>query len=1126
MLEEDLFEYALKRISVQAFDALLTCGVRNYVGLLRLTSEDMRRAGLPQNVISELMDIPLQLKKYVNELGSQYKHKYCQNESLGLTVKEESKEPLWETDRSSQDSCLGTPIPINLLERLPARARNVLNQKNILTIERLLEFQEEDLYCIRGIGSKTVHDIKQLQNKVIKGTTATIHVSATETLKVEPVCGDSSYPFRRVRCLSRNVEHWISDPANWSLLSRTFPDLYWITLPGSEVSDDGGGITIASLGISTDDLFKLREIALFPEDEVDILLSMSLGYLLQVNISDESFSVILDYLSRFSGNKSISESFVVTAKVADTPVFDDLKTDLIAGFRIHENLLQSLCEVLGSDKSLVSWGDVRKISERNIIKHFGFTLQALKTVRGLWQLKENAQILITRVSAGLPANAYKSFGNLVESFVRSVIKKEYYYPVLMGRLGFLDERKWTLEELGQRLNLTRERIRQMEKKLAPSLEKTTVLDRLCLLWYAINDSLNLVGGVCCVSEIALWLKNIWQWPSLPTDEALASLINLSPSYEIVWDNPILVIQPGHDCVKCQIIRQTLIKAVESSQNGILGINEAIQIMRDFCQFESCKKISDIYKFSKGYLYFLDDEIDEILADEDALYTQFAWGVKYGMRRTALVEQVILNAGSAMHFKEVHVEVNKDRSAHDQLSERSIYGHLERSTALLMWGPGTFIHQDLVSIPAALILKIGNDILFRLNTNAVPYLSITGIFENYKDLLLAEGIPNANALYSCVKIVNNQTLDCSDYPYVLKRGGDGLRLPIPLVLETFILEQEGVVDLEKIKHFALDKLCVNEAVFMVNHLPNIPNLMQISRKKYIHLRELGIEADKLLPIIDHLEKLLEKHEHVSANLLFVEKKITCRLLGISTPMLLFSLIHFFYSNKFNLSRFPSIRFSDVNSEDKRTTGVSLEILAYIKSKSLPCSYSELYKNFVEELGYSQNTLNYVIYNNKNILRYSTGVMIHLDALHWTDVNQTLLETLAANHLGAREISGKPFGLVSHLYEYQHDQLPDLPDGILWTPTLIGELLTNCDKFRIIGTQRDALVSIPNKYNIESLDDLLYVILDAKYDGAANIDQFNFDMCEAGIFKKSLTPMMLGFDSRVVIDGKVVRLARLN
>jgi hypothetical protein len=96
-------------------------------------------------------------------------------------------------------------------------------------------------------------------------------------------------------------------------------------------------------------------------------------------------------------------------------------------------------------------------------------LQGIKAIKHLWLLKEHAFKFIKRISEGLPTEAYSSFSNLADTFVRSIIKKDYHYSVVMGRLGFLDERKWTLEELGQRLNLTRERIRQIEKMYMPVL---------------------------------------------------------------------------------------------------------------------------------------------------------------------------------------------------------------------------------------------------------------------------------------------------------------------------------------------------------------------------------------------------------------------------------------------------------------------------------------------------------------------------------------------------------------------------------------------------------------------------------------------------------------------------------
>ena len=61
---DEPFERALKRISVQAFDALLTCGVRGLAGFMRLTTEDLSQVGIPPRIITELMGIQLQLSDW------------------------------------------------------------------------------------------------------------------------------------------------------------------------------------------------------------------------------------------------------------------------------------------------------------------------------------------------------------------------------------------------------------------------------------------------------------------------------------------------------------------------------------------------------------------------------------------------------------------------------------------------------------------------------------------------------------------------------------------------------------------------------------------------------------------------------------------------------------------------------------------------------------------------------------------------------------------------------------------------------------------------------------------------------------------------------------------------------
>ena len=104
-----------------------------------------------------------------------------------------------------------------------------------------------------------------------------------------------------------------------------------------------------------------------------------------------------------------------------------------------------------------------------------------------------------------------------------------------------------------------------------------------LLWLAVDDALTRSGGVCCTAEIAASLTNNWGWPVPPSDEALASLINLSSKYEVVWASPARIIMPGHGCVNCTEIGAIFTKIVEQQPTGTLCFDDAKKAMRSFCE---------------------------------------------------------------------------------------------------------------------------------------------------------------------------------------------------------------------------------------------------------------------------------------------------------------------------------------------------------------------------------------------------------------------------------------------------------------------------------------------------------------------------------------------------------------
>ncbi len=79
-----------------------------------------------------------------------------------------------------------------------------------------------------------------------------------------------------------------------------------------------------------------------------------------------------------------------------------------------------------------------------------------------------------------PSVEYQIVKNSIEKQIRSILKEldDKEALVLKLRFGFEDDRVHTLQEIGNRLNLTRERIRQIEKKAMRKLSHSHKLQQL------------------------------------------------------------------------------------------------------------------------------------------------------------------------------------------------------------------------------------------------------------------------------------------------------------------------------------------------------------------------------------------------------------------------------------------------------------------------------------------------------------------------------------------------------------------------------------------------------------------------------------------------------------------------
>ena len=72
---------------------------------------------------------------------------------------------------------------------------------------------------------------------------------------------------------------------------------------------------------------------------------------------------------------------------------------------------------------------------------------------------------------------------------------------------------------------------------------------------------------------------------------------------------------------------------------------------------------------------------------------------------------------------------------------------------------------------------------------------------------------------------------------------------------------------------------------------------------MHLDHLSVDPVRFRAIRNYTDQLLEGVEQVSVNKIFRDRRITCNRLGITTPVMLYSLLQVYCSDRYELPSTP-------------------------------------------------------------------------------------------------------------------------------------------------------------------------------------------------------------------------------
>lgn len=927
-------------------------------------------------------------------------------------------------------------------------------------------------------------------------------------------------------------------PAFSSILNKTIPDLLSISENEKNlIRDSFERSFLSELDITSEAWNRLNYYCIYEGDTVDYILPLSIGYLYKILENEIYFNNILKDILHLISNLLGRKVYLIIEDICDKELFlindkvelPQCEPDVLRDLIISPALVPKRIVVKLQKHGLSKWNDIWEFSEYTIINRFGLNGKAIDMIGCLRDLypyaMEHYKHIINIVNN---KKQYKSFKSFIKEWILHKVNRDYHAEIIMMRMGLGCDDPKTLEEVGQQYGITKERVRQIVRAYLERPRKRSSFNKE--YFYAFNmviDAfLQSLSGIASFDVLSESVQNYFKWEKKPSFLGLQNIISFAPTgmfSKEVYSNDLRILTSNNFiCNDCSELSKHFIDFVERHKET--SIIRAMEFVNTYCK-NKCQNDDKLFiKFNQDFIGFLlarNQTFKEVIRKKDGtLYHIDTWNIKYG-RLIIAAETILKQSRRPMHFTEVFEELGKLRSNAHLLSARNIHATMDRSQNLLLWDRGTFIHHEHCKFPLELIDEIQGWILLKLKNN-LPFISVGGIFNHFRERCITNGIPSETALYICLRKNSHNMLVAPHYPKMYLADSFTEKLPNSVIIEEFLRGAGGPMPHKELKNYFLKSIGLKS--FQLDQiLSNDANLIRVSSNRYVHFDNLVFDKKSFKL---HFEELLLstiskiKASHISIRKVFEDKIISYKNMGVDSPEMLHSLLKLNSSEKFIVEGFPQIRLS--GKKQFKGAGFRNACIEYVKDKNDFCTISELEEYFVNQLGYNPQTVCMIRYS-KEIYNYMRGAIVHTETLEWNSEKQNQLENVALEEYYEAIRINSFYGLIDNILESKN--LPTLANNIYFTKLLISDLLNESSNWLILGNAQNAYMPIDNKYNISSFEDLVYMILKDQYNGAANLEQFQDDLADLGIIQKRLTPPMLGNSKKVIIAGQEIMLTEL-
>jgi len=262
--------------------------------------------------------------------------------------------------------------------------------------------------------------------------------------------------------------------------------------------------------------------------------------------------------------------------------------------------------------------------------------------------------------------------------ILGTIEREREREIIARRFG-LYERKETLEQIGELLGITRERVRQLEKAAITKLRESAKRDlpHIKAVEASLNNQLKEMGNVARVSELAERLSN----PAGKVDQARVSFLGrLSPTLAVIDDNDhfyhALGLASAHSAKEIEALVNKIIAAIEE-----VGEPVSIEAVQAKLGSRDARAVRALASISKK------------LANLGDHWGLIKWPLVNPKNIRDKIYLVLRDNGKHMHFSQIAEAIKQSDFKRKDVTTQAIHNELIKDPRFVLIGRGIYALKE-------------------------------------------------------------------------------------------------------------------------------------------------------------------------------------------------------------------------------------------------------------------------------------------------------------------------------------------------------------------------------------------------------------------------------------------------